>query len=67
MNVTEILSQIDARRRAAGLRQIDLADRVGVTQGMVSHWLTGRHSISARDLDRLLEVVGRELRTGPRR
>jgi len=67
MTDREILTEIDTRRRAAGLRQIDLARRVGVGQSMVSMWLAGRHTISARDLARLLAVVDRELRTGPRR
>jgi DNA-binding transcriptional regulator YdaS (Cro superfamily) len=37
-----------------GVSQSDLADRVGVSQGMVSHWLGGRKGITAeraRDIE----------------
>lgn len=34
--------------------QDDFASRVGVSQGMVSHWVTGRHRVTDR---RVLEVA----------
>ena len=37
-----------------GISQSDMADRLGVSQGMVSHWLRGRKNITAekaRDIE----------------
>lgn len=36
---------IKAARKAAGLSQKSLAERVGVSQGMVAHWETGRYGM----------------------
>lgn len=50
-----------------GLSQAEMADRVGVSQGMVSHWLRKRKAITAeraRDIERATNgaVLRHELR-----
>lgn len=52
-----IAANIRAFRIAAGLNQRDLAARIGVTSGSISHWEKGQNSI---DIDTLYKVA-REL------
>lgn len=50
--------QIESRRKAAGITQIQLAAHMGVTQGVVSNW---EHEVilpRTRDLPRLARVLG---------
>ena len=47
-----------ARRRFLGLRQEDIASRMGVSRGLVSQWEQGTTRIMAGDLTRLAEALG---------
>jgi len=46
------------RRRMMGLRQEDIASRMGVSRGLVSQWEKGTTRIMARDLNRLGDALG---------
>lgn len=46
------------RRRQLGLRQEDIATRLGVSRGLVSQWEQGTTRISAKDLVRVAEALG---------
>ncbi len=48
--------EVKSLRVAAGLRQIDLAERMGVSQSAVAFWETGRRTIDAEDAQRLREI-----------
>jgi transcriptional regulator with XRE-family HTH domain len=50
------------RRRANGLSQAQLARRAGTSQGAISMIERGRKSPTMETLDRLLRVMGEELR-----
>lgn len=41
-----------------GITQEQMAERLGVTQGAVGHWLTGRREPKLIDINRLLGAVG---------
>lgn len=51
------------RRRALGLTQQQLADRVGVHQTRVSHWERGSRAPSADQLQALAAVFSVDLKT----
>ncbi len=44
--------------KATGLSQREAAERLGVTQGTLSHWLTNRRKPSLNVLDRVSKVTG---------
>lgn len=48
-------------RRRAGLRQADLADRLGVPQSFVSKYETGERRIDLLELKRICEALGSSL------
>lgn len=47
-----------ARMRELGLTQEKLAERLGVTQGGVGHWLRGRNDPTLVQIDEILRVLG---------
>jgi transcriptional regulator with XRE-family HTH domain len=51
-------SEIQLRRKALGLSQAALADEVGVTQGAVSAWETGRTAPRHEQVEELERVLG---------
>ena len=52
--------EIKKRRKAAGLSQAALAEKVGVTQGAISSWETGRIAAPKEQSDALGRVFGSE-------
>lgn len=46
------------RMRDLGITQSVLAERLGVTQGAVAHWLSGRRSPDIPTLERILKALG---------
>ena len=50
----QLYGKIQARRKALGLSQEELAQRMGVSRQSVTKWETG---LSAPDLDRLVELA----------
>ncbi|NER62546.1 helix-turn-helix domain-containing protein [Pseudomonas sp. MAFF212428] len=47
-----------ARMRELGLTQEKLAERLGVTQGGVGHWIRGRNNPPLPQIDEILRVLG---------
>lgn len=47
-----------ARMRELGLTQEKLAERLGVTQGGVGHWIRGRNNPPLTQIDEILRVLG---------
>ncbi|MDH0896348.1 MULTISPECIES: S24 family peptidase [unclassified Pseudomonas] len=47
-----------AKMKTLKITQESLAERLGVTQGAVAHWLSGRREPDLQTLGRLLEVLG---------
>jgi len=54
--------RIRAARKAAGLRQSDLASRLHVGQGRISDIETGRHGMTLSTLHRIALALGCEAR-----
>jgi transcriptional regulator with XRE-family HTH domain len=54
-------------RKRAGLSQVDLAGRAGVTQSVISAYESGRRQPSIPALARLIDAAGFELTLGLRR
>jgi uncharacterized protein len=54
-------------RQGAGLSQVELAHRAGVTQSVISAYESGRRQPSLPTLTALIEAAGYELTTGIRR
>lgn len=50
--------KIKELRIAAGLRQVDLAEKMGVTQSSVCSWETGAATPQASLLPKLADVLG---------
>ena len=50
--------EIKRIREAAGLRQYELAERIGVKQASVSAWESGAAMPSAANLLKLADIVG---------
>lgn len=42
----------------AGLSQVEMAEKMGVTKCAISYWENGKRNITAKDLDKYLEIVG---------
>ena len=58
MTLTTLGERIRDARRAAGLSQEKLAERVGVTRQAVTKWENGQSAPSTENLLRLAEVLG---------
>ena len=58
----DVGATIRAARRAEGVSQAQLAERIGSTQPQVSAWERGTRSPKASDLQRIAEALGRVLR-----
>jgi transcriptional regulator with XRE-family HTH domain len=54
----QIGHRIKVRRVELGLRQQDLADRLGLQQNHISEWEKGSRAIRAEQLVRLAKVLG---------
>jgi transcriptional regulator with XRE-family HTH domain len=48
-------------REAAGYSQAEFAKKVGVSPGTVGGWETGAHGIRTKHLDKIAEVLGRDV------
>lgn len=44
--------------KVAGLSQIDLAERLGVAQGQLNHWLNGKRMPNAANLKLIWKKTG---------
>ena len=51
-------SPIRAARRAAGLTQVQLAEKAGCSQQDINRWETGRVNPTAKTLKKLAEAIG---------
>lgn len=51
-------SPIKAARLAAGLTQVQLAEKMGCSQQEIQRWETGRVSPTAKTLKKLAEAIG---------
>ncbi len=56
--VTTLSSRLRSIVEVRDLRQQDIADRSGLSQGFISDVLTGKRRISAEALDQLLNGMG---------
>jgi transcriptional regulator with XRE-family HTH domain len=50
--------KLKAARKAAGLTQVELADKVGVTQRDVSRWETGRREPGVLTVKKMAQALG---------
>lgn len=53
--------RIAKAREEAGLRQVDLAQAVGVSETAVQKWESGENEPRTRNLMRIAEVLGRSV------
>lgn len=53
-----IMDELKRLREAAGLSQVQLALRLGVSQGTIAHWEIGRRAPQARHLINLANILG---------
>jgi SOS-response transcriptional repressor LexA len=49
--------RLQLARKRAGLSQFDLAERIGVSHGMISHYETGRSAIPPEKVPKICEVL----------
>lgn len=54
-------NQIRDAIRASGIRQREIAARIGVTEAMISRFLAGRSWLGERTFDALADVLGLKL------
>lgn len=60
MNVRALLHEV---RELTGLRQVQIAKKIGVSQGTVSKWLSEQQSPNKRQWDAFLELIQSDPRT----
>lgn len=53
-----IMDELKRLREAAGLSQVQLALRLGLSQGTIAHWEIGRRAPQARHLIKLAKILG---------
>ena len=58
-----IAAEISMRRQSLGLSQKDLADKLGVSQGLVSRWERGETNFNLSTLVRLSSVLGLDMQS----
>ena len=58
----EPMMRLRLRRVEKGLTQKELADMVGIGQGFISDYVTGRYFPRKSTLDKLAEVLGCEVK-----
>jgi len=54
----KIANRIRDRRSTSGLSQTDLANRLSVSQPLVSQWETGKATPDSKQLTKLQEILG---------
>lgn len=54
-----VARKIRNRRIELGLRQIDMANRLKITRGNISHMEMGRNKINHNDLKKISEILGK--------
>jgi transcriptional regulator with XRE-family HTH domain len=59
--ITSIAASIQYRRRALGVTQKDLADKLGVSQVMISRWENGEENFTVATLAKISDALGLEL------
>ncbi len=47
-----------ARMKEVGITQENLAERLGITQGAIGHWLNGRREPSIKDIAKIMKILG---------
>jgi DNA-binding transcriptional regulator YiaG len=60
--IASIASSIQEQRRIQGLTQKQLADRLGVSQAMISQWENGEENVTVATLARISLALGLPLR-----
>ena len=60
---TSLSSQLRAAVSASGMTRRQISERLGVTEGLLSHFMAGRKGLSLPVIDRLAAVLGQELVT----
>lgn len=53
-----LIEEAKQRMKAIGMTQAELAERLGVTQGAVAHWLSGRRTPDIRTLENIFRALG---------
>jgi ribosome-binding protein aMBF1 (putative translation factor) len=59
--IASIAASIQYRRRALGITQKDLADKLGVSQVMISRWENGEENFTVATLAKISDALGLEL------
>jgi ribosome-binding protein aMBF1 (putative translation factor) len=59
--IASIAASIQYRRHALGITQKDLADKLGVSQVMISRWENGEENFTAATLAKISDALGLEL------
>ena len=54
----DIADRIDARLRALGISQKELAHRLGTSEAAVSKWIGGNHNFTLSTLAKISDVLG---------
>lgn len=58
---TSLSSQLRAAVQSSGMTRRQISDKLGVTEGLLSHFMAGRKGLSMPVIDRLAELLGHEL------
>ena len=61
--VTSIGASVRQWRRSVGLTQAQLAELIGVTQGLVSRWESGHEALPARQLNSVYNLMSNKTRS----
>jgi transcriptional regulator with XRE-family HTH domain len=62
---TKVSEQLRDAVAASGMSRRQISAKLGVTEGLLSHFMAGRKGLSMPVLDRLAELLGRELVARP--
>ncbi|MES2701181.1 MAG: helix-turn-helix transcriptional regulator [Bacteroidota bacterium] len=65
-NSLNIAHQIIAVMSQQGLKQKDLATRLGKTEAEISRWLSGSHNFTIRTISKIQTILGEQIVTTPK-